>query len=190
MLQERLPKARVVYCSATGITEPANMAYMSRLGIWGPGTVFPDGFTQFFSAVTRSGIGMMELVAMELKRQGSYLCRTLSYQGAEFKTVKDAISAQDIELYDQSCKLWQDMFLEIKKGLADGSLVFPRKPDKKSNDDSSDDDDDDEFFDDYEDDDDAQHEYSPVMISANGSEGPIWTCFWAAHQVSNDYFRE
>ena len=44
---------------------------------------------------------MMELVAMELKRQGSYICRTLSYKGAEFKTVKDAISAEDIDLYDR-----------------------------------------------------------------------------------------
>lgn len=30
-LQQRLPKARVVYCSATGISEVGNMAYMSRL---------------------------------------------------------------------------------------------------------------------------------------------------------------
>ena len=31
-LQRRLPKARVVYCSATGASEPANMCYMDRLG--------------------------------------------------------------------------------------------------------------------------------------------------------------
>ena len=31
-LQERLPKARVVYCSATGASEPINMSYMERLG--------------------------------------------------------------------------------------------------------------------------------------------------------------
>lgn len=34
-LQERLPHARVVYCSATGVSEVANMAYLSRLGFWG-----------------------------------------------------------------------------------------------------------------------------------------------------------
>ena len=59
LLQEKLPKARVVYCSATGITEPANMAYMTRLGLWGPRSPFPDGFTQFHNAVTIAGIGMM-----------------------------------------------------------------------------------------------------------------------------------
>ena len=40
-LQERLRNARVVYCSATGATEPRNLGYMSRLGLWGPGSSFP-----------------------------------------------------------------------------------------------------------------------------------------------------
>ncbi len=30
-LQQRLPRARIVYCSATGISEVGNMTYMSRL---------------------------------------------------------------------------------------------------------------------------------------------------------------
>ncbi len=30
-LQEQLPRARIVYCSATGVSEVGNMAYMSRL---------------------------------------------------------------------------------------------------------------------------------------------------------------
>jgi hypothetical protein len=33
-LQDLLPMARIVYVSATGATEPRNMAYMSRLGLW------------------------------------------------------------------------------------------------------------------------------------------------------------
>ena len=34
-LQEQLPRARIVYCSATGVSEVGNMAYMSRLvGTW------------------------------------------------------------------------------------------------------------------------------------------------------------
>ena len=51
-LQKRLPKARIVYCSATGATEPKNMAYMSRLGIWGKGTQF-GAFQDFIKAVER-----------------------------------------------------------------------------------------------------------------------------------------
>jgi hypothetical protein len=34
-LQAALPNARVVYASATGASEPANMGYMSRLGNFG-----------------------------------------------------------------------------------------------------------------------------------------------------------
>lgn len=31
-LQKALPRARVLYCSATGASEPRNLAYMIRLG--------------------------------------------------------------------------------------------------------------------------------------------------------------
>src|SRR5687768_17917617 len=41
---ERNPDYRVVYSSATGATDVRNMAYMTRLGLWGIGTSFPGGF--------------------------------------------------------------------------------------------------------------------------------------------------
>ena len=34
-LQAKCPNARIVYCSATGASEPGNMCYMERLGLWG-----------------------------------------------------------------------------------------------------------------------------------------------------------
>lgn len=51
-LQNRLPKARVVYASATGASEPRNMAYMVRLGLWGQGTPFKT-FNEFITAVEK-----------------------------------------------------------------------------------------------------------------------------------------
>lgn len=42
VMQERLPNARFVYVSATAATTPDELAYMERLGLWGPGTVFRD----------------------------------------------------------------------------------------------------------------------------------------------------
>lgn len=51
-IQNLLPKSRVVYASATGASEPRNMAYMIRLGIWGPGTAFKD-FTEYIGAVEK-----------------------------------------------------------------------------------------------------------------------------------------
>lgn len=54
-LQNRLPKARVVYASATGASEPKNMAYMTRLGLWGPGTPFSE-FNDFINAVEKRSV--------------------------------------------------------------------------------------------------------------------------------------
>lgn len=51
-LQNRLPNARIVYASATGASEPKNMAYMTRLGLWGAGTPFPE-FNDFIQAVEK-----------------------------------------------------------------------------------------------------------------------------------------
>lgn len=51
-LQTRLTNARVVYSSATGASEPRNMAYMIRLGLWGLGTAFRT-FQDFQRTVER-----------------------------------------------------------------------------------------------------------------------------------------
>src|SRR3546814_345378 len=37
-LQNRLPRARVIYASATGASDVNNLAYATRLGLWGEGT--------------------------------------------------------------------------------------------------------------------------------------------------------
>ena len=44
-MQEMCPEARVLYCSATGVSEIGNMAYMERMGFWGPSTPFKDAET-------------------------------------------------------------------------------------------------------------------------------------------------
>ena len=36
----------------TGASEPKNMAYMNRLGLWGPGTAFRD-FMEFLQSVEK-----------------------------------------------------------------------------------------------------------------------------------------
>jgi hypothetical protein len=63
-LQEALPMARIVYCSATGATDPVNMGYMSRLGLWGAGTSFPQGFGEFLAAVGKGGIGRVLITTL------------------------------------------------------------------------------------------------------------------------------
>lgn len=59
-LQNLLPRARVVYCSATSVSEPQNLASMPRLGLWGPGTEYPH-FTDFLTGLKQMGTGAMEV---------------------------------------------------------------------------------------------------------------------------------
>ena len=54
---------------------------MSRLGLWGRGTPFPQGFLQFTKEVESHGVGAMELVAMDLKQTGKFMSRTLAFEG-------------------------------------------------------------------------------------------------------------
>uniref|UniRef100_A0A8C1DCR4 Protein strawberry notch homolog 1 n=1 Tax=Cyprinus carpio carpio TaxID=630221 RepID=A0A8C1DCR4_CYPCA len=100
-LQNKLPKARVVYASATGASEPRNMAYMNRLGIWGEGTPFKE-FTNFIQAVERRGVGAMEIVAMDMKLRGMYIARQLSFTGVTFKIEEVPLTQDYIKMYNKS----------------------------------------------------------------------------------------
>ncbi|KAH8420666.1 hypothetical protein KR222_010397, partial [Zaprionus bogoriensis] len=104
-LQQKLPKARVVYASATGASEPKNMAYMVRLGLWGQGTAF-GSFGDFITAVERRGVGAMEIVAMDMKLRGMYIARQLSFKGVSFKIEEVPLSKEFRKIYDQSVELW------------------------------------------------------------------------------------
>ncbi|NWX92334.1 SBNO1 protein, partial [Nothoprocta pentlandii] len=130
-LQNKLPKARVVYASATGMcylvcmkcclyafsahgidcalllgaSEPRNMAYMNRLGIWGEGTPFRE-FSDFIQAVERRGVGAMEIVAMDMKLRGMYIARQLSFSGVTFKIDEVLLSQDYVKMYNKSVKLW------------------------------------------------------------------------------------
>ena len=133
-IQRRLPRARVVYCSATGVSVVGNMAFMTRLvraqmqisplmtclvgtlhgpsplhavrrlgcvhpyqavlspccslsgviagvcvqGLRGPGSAFAD-FQAFLDSTKRRGVPFMEMLAMELKAEGVFVERTLSF---------------------------------------------------------------------------------------------------------------
>ena len=66
LVQERLPNARVIYCSATGVSDTSNMAYMGRLGLWGAGSLYPN-FDAFSRTLNSRGMGAMEMLAGHLK---------------------------------------------------------------------------------------------------------------------------
>jgi len=116
-LQKKLPLARVVYASATGVTELGNLAYCERLGLWGQGGPFVD-FEAFLKVVSRKGIFFLEMLAMELKREGAYVSRGLSFKRAEFETLTLALTPAQTAVYDKAASLWIDVRLELQKALA------------------------------------------------------------------------
>ena len=116
-LQRRLPRARVVYCSATSVSDPSNLGFMNRLGLWGPGTEHPQGFNQFHEAIKGLGTGAMELHALHLKAKGAMLARTLSYKSCEFQLVTNIMQNNVNELYDKAAELWHDLYIALTNDL-------------------------------------------------------------------------
>ncbi|KAK4786922.1 hypothetical protein SAY86_010755 [Trapa natans] len=116
-IQARLPEARVIYCSATGASEPRNLGYMVRLGLWGIGTSFSD-FREFLAALEKGGVGALELVAMDMKARGMYVCRTLSYKGAEFDIVEAPLDDKMMEMYKRAAEFWAEMRVELLSASA------------------------------------------------------------------------
>ncbi|KAK3607117.1 hypothetical protein CHS0354_014268 [Potamilus streckersoni] len=111
-IQRMLPKARVLYCSATGVTDVKNMAFMERLGLWGVGAPFKS-FEQFLDSMHRKGLGMAEMLAMEMKMSGMYVSRGLSYKQAEFLTVESELTPEQTKMYDTAAHVWN----ELRKAL-------------------------------------------------------------------------
>ena len=112
-IQSRLPRARVVYCSATSVSEPKNLGFMSRLGLWGYGTEHPQGFSQFLKGIKRLGTGAMELYAMHLKAQGAIVARTLSYEACEFELIEDVSDESVRKIYNDAANLWIDLHSQL-----------------------------------------------------------------------------
>jgi hypothetical protein len=100
------PKLRSVSLSATAATDVINLGYLDRLGLWGAGTPFPNGFGEFQAQIASGGMSAMEMVARELKAQGKYVSRTLSYKGVTYEEVEHVLSEEQKDLYRTASKAW------------------------------------------------------------------------------------
>jgi len=111
-LQNERPGAYVLYSSATGFTEPENLIYAQRLGLWGKGTSF-DSFMEFKQQIQSGGIGAMEIVARDLKAQGRYESRFISYGKdengvpVEFDEVEHTLTGPQNETLDKAAEAWR-----------------------------------------------------------------------------------
>ncbi|KAL4658905.1 hypothetical protein GN956_G2354 [Arapaima gigas] len=121
-LQNKLPLARVVYASATGASEPKNMIYMSRLGIWGEGTPFKT-FDDFLHAIEKRGVGAMEIVAMDMKVSGMYIARQLSFSGVSFRIEEISLDNDFVLVYNKAANLWAEALVVFTRAADELGLV-------------------------------------------------------------------
>ncbi|KAJ6822165.1 protein FORGETTER 1 [Iris pallida] len=90
---------------------------MVRLGLWGVGTCFSK-FHDFLGALDKGGVGALELVAMDMKARGMYVCRTLSYKGAEFEVVEAPLEEKMMEMYKKAAEFWAELRVELLSASA------------------------------------------------------------------------
>lgn len=117
ILDGALPDAKILYSSATGATEVRNLAYMSRLGLWGLGTSFPGGVNDFIGDISSRGIGAMEVVARDLKSVGAYVSRNLSYEGVSYDEHKHELTTEDREVYDTAARIMQRIMQDFAQAV-------------------------------------------------------------------------
>lgn len=112
----KFPEIRVVYSSATAASEVRHLAYQIRLGVWGEGTSFPLGFTQFAEEIEAGGVGAMEMVCRDLKAMGKYFSGNLSFGvdpesglAVEYREVTHYLTARQREMYNNMARAWQEV---------------------------------------------------------------------------------
>ena len=115
-LQRMLPNARIVYVSATAATEVDNLAYAERIGLWGQGTAFTTA-QDFISKIGASGLAAMELVIRDMKAMGTYVARSISYNGVNYDTVEHALDPMQTEIYNAMSRAWQKTMSNVQSAL-------------------------------------------------------------------------
>lgn len=115
-LQKLLPKAKVIYMSATGATEVENLQYAARLGLWGEGTAFPNE-KEFISQIKGGGISAMEMLAQDLKMEGVYLSRNISYEDVTYDKLTHKLTKEQKKMYNTVAKAWQIVFQNLNEAL-------------------------------------------------------------------------
>jgi len=122
-LQNALPEARVLYVSATGATTVSNLAYASRLGLWGS-TDMPFATREaFVEAMEAGGIAAMEVLARDLKALGLYTARALSYAGVEVAMLEHPLSSEQIRIYDAYASAFEIIHNNLNAALEASNIT-------------------------------------------------------------------
>lgn len=122
-LQNALPQARMLYVSATGATTVSNLAYASRLGLWGS-TDMPFATREaFVEAMEAGGIAAMEVLARDLKALGLYTARALSYAGVEVEMLEHPLSSEQIRIYDAYASAFEIIHNNLNAALEASNIT-------------------------------------------------------------------
>ncbi|MDZ8140083.1 MAG: strawberry notch family protein [Nostoc sp. DedQUE04] len=116
-LQNALPRARVIYVSATGATKVSNLCYANRLGLWQTGDFPFTSREDFVESISDGGIAAMEVVARDLKALGLYLARSLSFDGVEYDTLEIELTPTQERIYDSYADAFQVIHNNLQKAL-------------------------------------------------------------------------
>lgn len=116
-LQARLPIARIVYASATGGSEVRNIAYASRLGLWGCAQTPFTGRDECISNLSSGGPAALELLMRELKGRGLYLARSLSFEGVEFEPLEHQLRPDDKAIWNKWSEAWTLIHANLREAL-------------------------------------------------------------------------
>jgi predicted RNA methylase len=121
-LQNLLPRACILYNSATGATDPANLCYATRLGLWGPGTAF-ETRDAFMTAIASGGIAAMEIVARDLKALGLYTARALTFKDVEYAPLEHQLTSDQIAIYDAYADGWSVIHQNLEAVLETTNII-------------------------------------------------------------------
>lgn len=116
-LQNAVPDARILYVSATGATVVGNLAYASRLGLWGTGDFPFVTQAEFVSSMEAGGIAAMEMISRDLKALGLYLARSLSYAGVEYDMLVHDLTPAQAAIYDSYADAFQIIHNNLEAAL-------------------------------------------------------------------------
>ena len=120
-LQDLHKDSKLFYASATGATSVENLAYASRLALWGEGSPFANPGA-FVDAISSGGMSAMELVAQNLKARGLYLSRSLSFEGVEVEDQEKTmakLTPTQVEDYKTAANAWRNVVDSIEGTLAE-----------------------------------------------------------------------
>ena len=98
-LQTDLPRAGVIYASATIATDVYNFGFAIRLGLWGHKAPFED-VNSFINQMHKLDEAALEQICIDLKSAGRYASRTLSFDGVEYEELTHHLTMQQRERFN------------------------------------------------------------------------------------------